>query len=150
MGAVTYPDQRVVDFFQAQLIPLQVLYNAQPLATTFNVKWTPTIVTLDSRGEEHHRTVGFLPPEELIPSLLLGIGKVHFDLDHYEEALQYLDKLLAEFPKSNAAAEAIYLQGVCRYKNTGEAGPLKKAYERLLAGYPSSEWTTRASPYRLL
>jgi tetratricopeptide (TPR) repeat protein len=150
MGAVTYPDQRVVDFIQGQVIPLQVHYNAQPLAATFNVKWTPTLVTLDSRGEEHHRTVGFLPAEELIPSLLLGIGKVHFDLDHYEKALHYLDRLLAEFPKSNAAAEAIYLRGVCRYKNTGEAGSLKEAYEQLQAQYPTSEWTTRSSPYRLL
>jgi len=150
MGAVTYPDERVVTFILENLIPLQVKSDGQPLATDFNVKWTPTLVTLDSDGKEHHRTVGFLPPEELVPSLLLGIAKCHFDRERYEEALKALSRLLESYPKSDAAPEAIFLRGVSLYKSTHNPKPLKEAYEKLQAEYPSSEWTKRAYPYRLI
>jgi tetratricopeptide (TPR) repeat protein len=150
MDAVTYPNDRVIEFIQKNMIPLRVAFDAQPLATDFNIKWTPTLITLDADGREHQRTIGFLPPEELIPSLMLGIAKSHFDRERFSEALSALDKLLKDYPKSDPAPEAIYLQGVCRYKTTHEAKPLKEAYEQLQAKYPSSEWTKRAYPYRLL
>ena len=150
MGAVTYPNAEVGEFVSKNLIPLQVKSDAQPLANDFNVKWTPTLITLDAEGKEHHRTVGFLPPEELIPSLLLGIAKCHFDRDRFAEALASLDKLLAEYLKSDSAPEAIFLRGVSRYKSTHDPKPLKEAYEKLQSEYPSSEWTKRAYPYRLI
>ena len=150
MGAVTYPNAEVGEFVSKNLIPLQVKSDAQPLANDFNVKWTPTLITLDAEGKEHHRTVGFLPPEELIPSLLLGIAKCHFDRDRFAEALASLDKLLSEYSKSDSAPEAIFLRGVSRYKSTHDPKPLKEAYEKLQSEYPSSEWTKRAYPYRLI
>ncbi len=150
MDAVTYPDPKVVDFVSQNMIPLQVLFDDRPLSADFNVKWTPTLVTLDTDGIEHHRTVGFLSPEELIPSLLLGIAKSYFETDRFAEALENLERLLAGHAKSDAAAEALYLRGVCRYKSTHDPKPLKEAYEQLAAEYPSSEWTRRAYPYRLL
>jgi tetratricopeptide (TPR) repeat protein len=150
MGAVTYPNAEVGEFVSKNLIPLQVKSDAQPLANDFNVKWTPTLITLDAEGKEHHRTVGFLPPEELIPSLLLGIAKCQFDRDRFAEALASLDKLLAEYSKSDSAPEAIFLRGVSRYKSTHDPKPLKEAYEKLQSEYPSSEWTKRAYPYRLI
>ncbi len=150
MGAVTYPDPKVVEFVQQNLIPIQVAFDAKPLATDFNVKWTPTLIVLDAEGKEHHRAVGFLPPEELIPWLMLGIAKCHFDREKFGEALTLLEKLLASYAKSGFTPEAIYLLGVARYKSTHDPKPLKEAYEKLQAGYPSSEWTKRAYPYRLL
>jgi tetratricopeptide (TPR) repeat protein len=150
MDAVTYPNPAVIEFIQTRMVSLQVAYNAQPLATEFNVKWTPTLVTLDLDGKEHHRTVGFLSPEELIPSLMLGMAKCDFDRERFAEAISALEELLAKYPKSDSAPEAIYLRGVSRYKSTHDTKPLKETYERLQQKYPSSEWTKRASPYRLL
>lgn len=150
MDAVTYPKETVIEFIQKYFIPLRVAFNAEPLSKDFQIKWTPSLLTLDADGKEHHRTVGFLPPEELIPSLELGMAKTHFDRDQCQEALSRLEKLLHDAPKSDAAPEAIYLQGVCRYKITHSPKPLKEAYEQLQAGYPTSEWTKRALPYRLL
>jgi len=150
MAAVTYPNPKVVNFINGTMIPIQVRFDAQPIATDYNVKWTPTIITLDSDGKEHHRTVGFLSPEELIPSLLLGIAKVSFDSDLFDSALTNLNRLLSEYPESNASSETIYLRGVCLYKKTHDAKPLKEAYERLNARNPKDEWTKRAYPYRLL
>jgi hypothetical protein len=150
MAAVTYPDANVVGFISENMVPLQVLFDAQPLSTDFNVKWTPTIITLDPQGKEHHRTVGFLSPDELIPSLLLGIGKYYFDTDRFDEAAENLERILKEYSKSDAAPEAIFVLGVCRFKSTHDPKPLKAAYEKLQAEYPSSQWTKRADPYRLL
>jgi hypothetical protein len=150
MDAVTYPQGKVIEFVQKHFIPLRVAFDAQPLATDFQVKWTPTLIVLDAKGKEHHRSVGFLAPEELIPALMLGNAKTHFDQDQINEALAILEKLLADYPKSDSTPEAIYLRGVCRYKSTHKAQPLKEAYEQLQAAYPSSEWAKRASPYRLL
>ncbi|KKO17898.1 MAG: hypothetical protein DCC43_08140 [Candidatus Brocadia sp.] len=150
MDTVSYPDEKVIKFLNNFVIPLRVRHDAQPLATDFSIKWTPTLVILDSDGKEHHRTVGFLSPEELIPSLLLGIAKLHFDLNAFKEALSNLEKILFDFPKSSSAPEAIYLKGVCSYKDTKNPRGLKEAYEQLQARYPESEWTKRAYPYRLL
>lgn len=81
MDAVSYPNPKVIDFFDKNLVAVKVLINSQPLPKKFRVQWTPTLVLLDADGEEHNRTVGFLPPEELLPSLMLGIGKSQFDHD---------------------------------------------------------------------
>jgi len=150
MDAVTYPNDRVIRFISENMIPLRVAFDAQPLSANFNIKWTPTLITLNHDGNEHHRTVGFLAPQELIPSLLLGMGKSYFETDQFDEAIGSLEKLLGEYPESGSAPEAIYLRGVCRYKSTQNPEPLKVAYEQLTAEYPSSEWTKRAYPYRLL
>ena len=114
------------------------------------VKWTPTLISANGGGKDHHRTAGALPPEEMIPSILLGVGKVHFDAERIDKALAFFDQIVEKYPRSESTAEAIYLKGVCQYKSTHNAKPLKMAYERLQADYPTSIWTKRAYPYRLL
>lgn len=150
MDAVTYPKEAVIEYVEHNLVPLQVPHDQQPLASDFNVKWTPTLVLLDREGKEHHRTVGFLSPEELIPSLLLGIGLAHFDRSEFDEAHVCFDKVLADHAESDAAPEALYQRGVTLYKSTGDLKVLKETYELLHAHYPASEWTKRAYPYRLV
>lgn len=149
MGAVTYPDKRVAEFITGRMVPIQVLSD-HPLATEFNIKWTPTIIVLDYYGKEHQRTVGFLPPEEFVPSLMLGMGKTDFETGQFDAAIRHFDSILAEYPVSHAAPEAIYLRGVSGYYMTHDGAPLKEAYERLKADYPASEWVKRAEPYSLL
>jgi tetratricopeptide (TPR) repeat protein len=149
MGAVTYPKTEVVEFVEQNLVPLQVQSDA-PLAKDFNLQWTPTLIILDTDGKEHHRAIGFLPPEDLIPMLMVGIGKCYFDSQQFDKTISTLEKLLAQYAKSDAAPEAVYLLGVARYKSTHDPKPLKQAYERLASQYAASEWTKRASPYRLL
>jgi len=48
-------------------IPIQIDFNKnKALVKRYAVKWTPTIILLDSEGDEHHRFVGYLPPEDFI------------------------------------------------------------------------------------
>jgi len=150
MDAVTYPNAQVAEFVNGNLVPVKMRFDAEPFAKDFNIKWTPTLIVLDHEGREHSRTVGFLPPDELISSLLLGMGKVWFDADRFSDTLPLLEKLLASYPKSGAAPEALYLHGVAGFKNTHDPGLLKATYEKLEAQYPGSEWVNRASPYGLL
>lgn len=150
MDAVTYPDSKVAVFVSENIIPLRIAHNAEPLATDFNVKWTPNLIVLDPDGKEHHRVVGFLPPDQFIPFLLLGMAKQHFDRNQLDKALTHLERLLTDYPRSDSAPEAVYLQGVCRYKSQHDVRALKEAYERLTGRYPASEWAKRAQPYRLL
>ena len=150
MDAVTFPETGVVTFIEENLIPLRIKYDAQPYAEDFRVKWTPTIITLEPDGTEHHRTVGFLGPDEFIPSLLLGRGKVHFDHDRFSEALESLEEVVDKYPRSDSTPEAIYLRGVSRYKSSNTPKALKEAYEKLNAEFPANQWTKRAYPYRLI
>jgi len=150
MDAVTYPENKVADFIIKNLIPLRIPSDAKPHSADFKITWTPTLIVLDQEGKEHHRTVGFLSPEELIPSLLLGMAKSGFEQQRYAEALAVIQELLDTYPGSDAAPEALFLKGVAGYKSTHNPKPLKETYEQLQSRYPSSEWTQRAYPYRLL
>ena len=150
MEAVTFPDNDVVEFINANLIPVRLAHDAKPQSEDFQVKWTPTLIILDEAGKEHHRTVGFLSPEELIPSLMLGIAKSHFERESFDQAIKWLEKLIEGYPNSSFTPEAIFLKGVSLYKTTHEAAPLKEAYEELQSRFPNNEWTKRAYPYRLL
>lgn len=150
MDAVTYPEINVVECISKNMVALRVPPDNKTLIATFNITWTPTLLVLDTEGMEHRRIVGFLPPEELIPALLLGIAQFHFAFERFPAALTCLGELLAAYPKSKAAPEALFFRGACGYKHTHTPGLLKEAYRELSAGYPQSEWTQRAAPYGLL
>ena len=68
-----------------------------------------------------------------MPSLLIGSAKWRFNTNRPELALHDLEEILSTYPKSDFAAEALYLRGVCRYKTTHDPKPLKEAYEILYA-----------------
>jgi len=150
MDAGTYPNEAVSDFINHNVVPLQVASDQQPIASDFKVTWTPTLLILDQEGNEHHRTVGFMNADELIPSLLLGIGNLHFNGNDFKKALSSYEQIISDFSESDSAPEAIFQQGVSLYKSTNDPKPLKKAYKHLQDKYPESQWTKRAYPYRLI
>ena len=150
MGAVTYSNDDVAGILNAEVVPVQLPYDAEPQSRDYKVKWTPALFVIDGDGLEHHSSVGFLPPEEFIPFLILGMGKAYFDRDEVDSAAAQLQRVIDDYPDSMAAPEAIYLRGVCRYKATHSADGLIGAYELLKSNYPTSEWARRAEPYRLL
>lgn len=150
MDAVTYSSAQVIDFIHRKAIPLRLPYDHKPLADSFKVVKTPCLIILDQDGNEHHRANGFLPPEEIIAAIRLGIAKTQYNRHSYDLALRVLDQLLEEHFTSNSAAEAVYVRGLCRYKRTHDYGHLKETYEQLALSFPKSEWTMRAFQYRLL
>ena len=150
MDEVTFPHLDVANFITDRMVPLRVEASSRSLASDFRVVWTPTLIVLDYYGKEHQRTLGFLPPDEMVASLLLGIGKVGVENDQFNEAVIQFNTLLNGYPKSSAAPEAVYLRGVARYKSSHAVGALQDIYRQLLAEYPESAWTKRAAPFSLL
>jgi tetratricopeptide (TPR) repeat protein len=150
MDAVAYPDPAVIGFINGNLIPVRIPADDPELGSRYKVKWTPTLLILDAAGVEHYRTLGFYPPEELIPSLLMGIGKAKFNLPDRPAACDCFGKILTDYPASSFAPEAVYLNGVSRYIESHDVANLIGIYDRLAAQYHESPWLTRADPYRLL
>ena len=116
----------------------------------FSVKWTPTIIILDSDGDEHHRFIGFLPPEDFIGQSILGRGKAGFNLEYFDQAIQCFQELLIRYPKTDAAPEAQYFLGVSKYKASHDPRELKSNFEILQRDYAGSEWTKKAQVYALI
>lgn len=151
MDRVTYSNMKVIEFINENTVPVRFeAPNSQSLAKEFNLKRTPMWLILDSDGREHHRTLGFFSPEDLIPSMMLGIAKTHFDQGRFDETLSTLKTLLAEYPESDSIPEAIYLRGGALFKNSRDRRHLKETYEQLKTQYASSAWTKRAYPYGLI
>lgn len=80
---------------------------------SYRIKYTPTVVVADGEGKEHHRAVGFLRPEELIPALLLGMARAHFNHERFGKALETLERALHGYPASQIAGEAELLRRAC-------------------------------------
>jgi hypothetical protein len=150
MDAVAYIDPKVISFISEALVPVRLQASDPELGPRFRIKWTPTLLVLDYDGSEHYRTLGFYPPQELIPSLLLGMGKTLFDRPDRPAAVLCLERIINSYPHSPQAPEAIYLNGVSRYIESHDVGNLTGIFDRLAADYPDSPWLTRADPYRLL
>lgn len=150
MDAVAYIDPAVISFVNETVVPLRIPAGDPELGPRYGVKWTPTLLLMDGDGREQYRTLGFYPPVELIPSLLLGIGKACFNKPDRTAACAAFARIFKEFPKSQQVGEAIYLHGVARYIETHDVTNLIGIYDRLAAEYPDDPWLTRADPYRLL
>ena len=132
LAAVTYPDPNVCFSVENNFIPLQIDFNKnKALVKRYAVKWTPTVIILDSDGDEHHRFVGYLPPEDFIGQIILGKGKVEFDLDRFEQAMQCFQEILVRYSKADAAPEAQYYLGVAKYKASHDPKELKVGLEVL-------------------
>jgi len=150
MDAVAYIDPAVISFVNDTVVPLRLPASDKVLGSRYKVKWTPTLLILDGDGTEHYRTLGFYPPQQLIPSLLLGIGKAKFNLPDRVAAGAAFARVIDEYPHDSLAPEAVYLLGVTRYIESHEVTHLIALYDRLAAEYPESPWVTRATPYSLL
>lgn len=150
MDAVSYPQPSVIDFVSEHLVPLRIPADNKELGSKYGAKWTPLLLLLDAGGKEYYRTLGFFNPQELIPSLLLGLGKASFDRAERPAAIKHFERLLKEFPRSGSAPEAIYLKGVAGYIESHDVNHLKELHKTLQRDFPASTWAMRASPYGLL
>ncbi len=150
MNAVAYIDPQVISFITENLIPVRLMADDPVFGPRFKIKWTPSLLILDSDGNEHYRTLGFYPPSDLIPSLLLGMGKTYFDQANRPAAISLFQRVITEYPKNSLAPEAVYMKEVSNFIQTHDPSHLVAIYDRLASEYPDSPWVTRADPYRFL
>ena len=145
-----YTNPRVMEFVRNNFSPVRVHVkrNADEykrLSAKYNAQWTPTILILDSDGNERHRIEGFLPADDFLAQLELGAAHAAFARHDFTDAESRFRALLERHADSEAAAESLYWAGVSRYKATGDAAALKDTAHAFGERYSRSTWAKKAS-----
>ena len=148
-----YPDAAVAGFIEQQFVPVRVHVREQggafkQLGARYGVQWTPTTLVLDPDGVERYRVEGFLPADEFLPQLMLGLGHAAFAADQFDDAGRWFQQVLDTYPTSDAAAEALYWTGVSRYKANNDASALAETARQFTERYQNSPWAKKASVWR--
>ena len=145
-----WPDERVERFVNDNFIAARVhprdngeLF--KKYSEQYQAPWTPTILELDSKGVEHHRIEGFLPADDLLAQLMLGRARMAFQAQQWDEAERRFHDVVARFPKSDAAPEALYWAGVAPYKKTGDPASLGATAGAFRERYQDTPWAKKAS-----
>ena len=148
-----YPDERVSRFVTENFVPTRINVRQQPndwakYGERYGVQWTPTTVIVDPSAEERHRIEGFLPIEDFLPQLALGLAKSAFARQQFADAERRFREIVERFPSSDSAPEALYWAGVSRYKATNDAAALAQTAEAFTKRYQESTWAKKASVWR--
>ncbi|HWR51415.1 MAG TPA: tetratricopeptide repeat protein [Bryobacteraceae bacterium] len=146
MDAEVYPDERVVKFVSENFIPLRIHIKENPEGfKRFGAQWTPTVVVSDPGGTERYRFEGFLPADEFLPQLELGLAKAAFANNKFDLAERRYRDIVAQFPNSEVAPEAQYWAGVSKYKASNDAAALGETAKAFQSRYSDSAWAKKAS-----
>ena len=148
-----YPDPRVVDVIEKNFVPVRVHVKEQAeqfqeLGTRFNAQWTPTTLIIDHSGNEKHRIEGFLPADDFLGQLRLGLAHSKFARGLFTEAGQQFAAVLENHPDTDAAPEALYWAGVSRYKAMNDPTALSKTAEEFLTRYSDTSWAKKSSVWK--
>jgi len=111
----------------------------------FHVRWTPTVLILGPDGDEAWRVEGFLPADEFLSQLLLGLGFLAANHKDWATAQRMFDEVVSTFPQTDAAPQAMYWAGVARYSATHSVDELKKLRRQFEQRYQNTSWAKRAS-----
>jgi TolA-binding protein len=141
-----YPDERVSALIGQRFVPIKVHVKENPEGfKRFSAQWTPTMIVADPDGTERYRFEGYLPPEDFMAHLALGLAKAAFARSDWTKAEQGFQTVLDRHPQSELAPEALYWAGVSRYKGTGDAGALRETARAFESRYTDSSWAKKAS-----
>jgi TolA-binding protein len=148
-----YPDPRVIEFVQQHFTPVRahVRENADAfkrLGARFNAQWTPTTLIVDSDGNERHRIEGFLPADDFLAQLSLGLAHSAFARGKFKEAEPLYRAIVDQFPNGDAAPEALYWAGVSKYKASGDAAALGDTARAFSTRYTGTSWAKKASVWK--
>jgi hypothetical protein len=136
----------VKDFIYRNFIPIKVHIKERPQDfKRFNAEWTPTAIIAEPDGTERFRFSGFLPVDDFLAQLQLGLAKATFSREQFEDAQRAFETVARDYPQSSAAPEAVYWAGASGYKRTGKPDALKQAGQELREKYPESDWAKKAS-----
>jgi hypothetical protein len=146
MDTVTYPDERVASFVRQHFVPAKVMVREKPeVAASFDVIWTPNVVVADGAGKTTYRIEGYLPPEDFIAQLALGLGRYELEHQQFAKAAHHFEEVAKRHRGSDAAAQALYWLGVAQYKHSKDHAQLRPSWDKLVKEYPNSEWAKRAN-----
>lgn len=111
----------------------------------YGVQWTPTVLVVDPSGAERHRIEGFLPVDDFLGQLALGLGQSAFARGQFAEAERWFREVVSRHGGTEAAPEALYWAGVAKYKASNDAAALGETAAAFGKQYPQSSWAKKAS-----
>ena len=112
------------------------------------VQWTPTVLVLDYAGVERHRIEGFLPADDFLAQVSLGLAKAAFSRSDFADAEQRYRAIVETFPQTETAAEALYWAGVSKYKHTNDPSALRDTATAFGERYQDSSWAKKSSVWK--
>lgn len=110
----------------------------------FDALWTPSVIILDWKGQERFRMEGYLPKDEFLAQLELGLARVAFMNKSWAEAERRYAAVLDRYPDSKAAPDALYWKGVSHYKATNDHTILGELPGIFQEKYPDSIWAQKS------
>ena len=141
-----YPDQRVAALVSQRFVPIKVHVKENPEGfKRFSAQWTPTMIVADPDGTERYRFEGYLPAEDFMAHLAIGLAKAAFARGDWALAEQGFQNVLNRHPNSEVAPEALYWAGVSRYKASGDPTALQDTAGAFESRYSESSWAKKAS-----
>ena len=148
-----YSQPTVAEFIRGHFIPVRLHVKSDAaefkrVGQLLNAQWTPTTLIIDPPGSERHRIEGFVPAEDFMSQLALGLAKSSFARSEYGEAARGFEEVVQRYPKTDAAPEAQYWAGVSKYKATGDAAALGDTAKRFSERYADSTWAKKASVWK--
>lgn len=148
-----YPDPRVAKFVSANFRPVRVHVREQKdefqrLGQRFDAQWTPTVLIIDSQGVERHRIEGFLPADEFLPQLEIGLAHAARMSGKFGDAEQRYRAIVDNYSAADVAPEALYWAGVSKYKGSNDAAALAETAQHFSKRYSDTAWAKKASVWR--
>ncbi|HXC72232.1 MAG TPA: hypothetical protein VN644_19760 [Pyrinomonadaceae bacterium] len=148
MEAESYDDDEVSAFINENFVPLSAHIKEHPAYFhRFDALWTPSVLILDSDGDERFRLEGYLPKDEFRSQLELGLARVSFMNKKWADAERRYAAVLDRYPDSQAAPEALYWKGVAHYKATNDHMVLGELPELFRQRYPDSIWALKTAAW---
>lgn len=142
-----YPDPTVASFITDNFVAARAHVKEQPEAfERFGAQWTPTILVMDRDANERHRIEGFLPADDFLAQLRIGLAHAARSRGEFAEA-ERLYRELAE-GEGDVAAESLYWAGVSRYKATNDASALGETAQAFTSRFTDSAWAKKASVWK--
>ena len=110
----------------------------------FNIRWTPTVLVLAPDGSEGRRIEGFLPRDELLGQIELGLGFLAVNRKDWAAARHQFEQVVEQYPDTAAGPEALYWSGVAKYSASHDPSELKSLGRQFKERYTDTAWAKRA------
>jgi thioredoxin-like negative regulator of GroEL len=140
-----YPAPAVTAFIVEQFVPVRIHVKEQPrMWHRFGIRWTPTVMVLSPDGHEVRRIEGFLPEQDLLGQLRLGLGYEAANRKDWPAAERWFGEA-SRAKNTDAEPEGVYWEGVARYSASHDANVLKELGKSIASRYPNTSWAKRSS-----
>ena len=145
-----YSDPRVASFISERFHPVRIHVRDdaeawKKVGLELGVQWTPTILILSPEGKEQHRIEGFLPSDDFLAQLSIGLAKAAFGRGEFADAEQRYREIVERYPNTESAPEALYWAGVSRYKGSNDGAALQETARSFKQRYTDTAWAKKAS-----